>query len=473
MSSTSSFAADAGLGAGTPAVDSSCAPGDATPTISSHDAQKLRALWVLSKDFGLFGGARSGDETLNPELQPNDVERPSVSPRRLGLDASPITSEPVGEVGEWGRDCNQQGRAGSPSISELVEVLRCMLCGDETTPLRSDCGWELASATTGLAVLVVAAVEALYTELGVPKGQSLPCTDGPVDREEAYGYLMADVLGSALLSVTGARYVGERARKRNTAHAAALPEAKKQAKKQAKRDAVKAGTDPDAKAADDTERTLLDAPLEFEMPAPRPPPPKPARASQKRKRAEPAAEPAQRSEFDVPSCEEQLAAYRTAFDEVEAAYAACMTAVAVVSSALDACARAQSQEDAILALCEAEEDWHTPGWALSSKECNRLDLLDRQRVRAEQKLLDVTAEHEAAVLALATAKAVVAEKSAILARIKDWIKYPDVVTPFPWPGEPYIMPCNRMTWNTMRHARAASPTVSASGESACSLIIEQ
>ena len=55
-------------------------------------------------------------------------------------------------------------------------------------------------------------------------------------------------------------------------------------------------------------------------------------------------------------------------------------------------------------------------------------------MRAEQKLLDVTAEHEAAVLALATAKAVVAEKSAILARIKDWIKYPDSVTPFPWPG---------------------------------------
>jgi hypothetical protein len=70
-----------------------------------------------------------------------------------------------------------------------------MLTGDESTPRRSESGWTIASSTTGLAVLVVAAVEALYKELGVPKGKSLPCFTGPVDREEAYGYLMADIYG--------------------------------------------------------------------------------------------------------------------------------------------------------------------------------------------------------------------------------------------------------------------------------------
>ena len=80
-----------------------------------------------------------------------------------------------------------------------------MLCGDDATPQRSNSGWEVASASTGLAVSVVGAVEALYKELGVPKGKSLVCTSGPVDREEAYGYLIADVMGSALLSAKGAR----------------------------------------------------------------------------------------------------------------------------------------------------------------------------------------------------------------------------------------------------------------------------
>ena len=59
---------------------------------------------------------------------------------------------------------------------------------DERRVLVRASSWnvlEARCATTGLAALVVAAVEALYKELGVPNGKSLPCTAGPVDREEA------------------------------------------------------------------------------------------------------------------------------------------------------------------------------------------------------------------------------------------------------------------------------------------------
>ena len=51
----------------------------------------------------------------------------------------------------------------------------------------------------------VEAVEALYNELGVRKGKSLQCTGGPVDREEAYGYLISDALTSKLVDAGGAR----------------------------------------------------------------------------------------------------------------------------------------------------------------------------------------------------------------------------------------------------------------------------
>ena len=33
-----------------------------------------------------------------------------------------------------------------------------------------------------------------------------------------------------------------------------------------------------------------------------------------------------------------------------------------------------------------------------------------------------------------------------LTRILDWRTYPDVITPFPWPGKEYIVPCN---WDDM------------------------
>ena len=111
------------------------------------------------------------------------------------------------DVTDAGRDSKKQGQEALPSTPVMIEVLRCMLVGEET-PRCSGSSFNIISADTRLAVQVVDAVETLYTELGVPKGRSLPCTEGPVDREEGYGYLIADLMGSALVSAAGARSVG-------------------------------------------------------------------------------------------------------------------------------------------------------------------------------------------------------------------------------------------------------------------------
>ena len=439
-----SFPAHTDAGEGIPVVDSSCALGCGMASTSRLDAQKLAGLVALSNDLGLFGSERLNHETMDPELQPNSVERRPKSPRRSASDMSSSTASSSTDACERGHGTEQQGRASAPSLADLVLVLKSILCGGDTTPQRSNCGWQVATATTGLAVTVVDAVEALYKELGVPKGQSFSCTSGPVDREESYGYLIADVMGNALLSAEGARRVGERTRKRKEKHAAALPEAKKQAKKRAKREALKAGLDVDeaaTKAAADTELELLGAELEMELPAPPPPPLLKPRPNQKRQRPE----PEQRSEFDVPTYEEQRDARDAVIAEAMAAGDVCLTAGAIMNAAGSGMDRAESQLDAIIERCKAEENMDEdfdPIDGLEKRECIRLDALSEQHQRAWHKFEVAGAELDAALKAHTAADRIWDEKREVAKRMRAWFSCPDVITPFPWPGAEYILPCN-------------------------------
>jgi hypothetical protein len=431
-------------GEGSPVVDSPCASGCGMESASGLYAQKLAGRVALSKDLDLLGSERLNHEAINPELKPSSVERRSQSPRRSAPDVSSSTAASSADACGRGHAAEQQGRVGAPSSAELVEVLRSMLCGDDATPQRSNSGWEVAPASTGLAVTVVGAVEALYKELGVPKGKSLMCTSGPVDREEAYGYLIADVMGSALLSATGARSVGERTRKRKEKIAAALPEAKKQAKKRAKREAQNAGLDADeaaTKAAADKELELLGAPLELELPALPPPPLLKPRPSQKRPRPE----PEQRSEFDMPSQEEQQDAINAAIAEAMAAANACLAAAASSDAAVSCVERAQSQLESSMERCEAEKNMGTDLdtlMGLQLQERVRRDTLDQECERAAQKLSVALADAEAASVAHGAAQRIFKEKREVAERMRAWLKCPDVLTPFPWPGDEYIFPCN-------------------------------
>ena len=431
-------------GEGLPVVDSPCASGCGMGSASGLDAQKLAGRVALPKDLDLLGSERLNREAINPELQPSSVERRSQSPRRSAPDISSSTASSSADACGRGHDADQRVHVDAPSLAGLVPVLKSMLCGGDATPQRSNSGWYVAAATTGLAVTVVGAVEALYKELGVQKGKSLVCTSGPVDREEAYGYLMADMMGSALLSDDGARRIGERVRKRNQQHVAALPEAKKQAKKQAKRAALKAGLHADeaaTKAADEKELELLGASLELELPAPLPPPLLKPRPSQKRQRPE----PEQRSEFDEPSYEEQRDARDAAIAAVMAGVAAadaCKVASAISDAAESNLGRAMSQLNAIVERCEAEENMKADLETMSRlkmAECVRLDNL---RERALQKLEEAAAAQQVSLDTLAAARQTFKEKREVAERMRLWFRCPEVVTPFPWPGAEYILPCN-------------------------------
>ena len=44
--------------------------------------------------------------------------------------------------------------------------------------------------------------------------------------------------------------------------------------------------------------------------------------------------------------------------------------------------------------------------------------------------------------ALQAAEAEMARWNVIVERMHEWMKYPEVLTPFPWAGKEYIIPCN-------------------------------
>ena len=440
------FLTEAELPKGMANTDGDCALGCRSASALQLDARILAGLVALSKDLGHDGSERLNVEPLQPASQLSSVERPPKSPRRSAPDTSMSTATSSAEAYDEGHGATQQGRAGTPSTGDLVEVLKSMLCGDAATPHRSNSSWKVMAPTTGLAVTVVDAVEGLYKELGVVKGKSLVCSSGPIDREEAYGYLMADAMGSALLDAEGARHVGERVRKRNQQHKAALPEAKKQAKREAKRNAQKAGRNAEeaaTKAAADKELELLGTALELELPAPLPPPPPKPQPSRKRKQPE----PEQRSEFDVhgPGIdEEQLAAYEAAIAAAADAAKAAQCASASCDAALAAADHAVAQHDACSTRCEDEEAkaWGKGLSTLSMAEARLLDTLNVQLERSEEKLRVATAAAEAAYDATIAAEQAKHNQREVALRMRAWFRCPDVVTPFPWPGAEYIVPCN-------------------------------
>ena len=443
MASGGSSAADAVLEAGTPVLDGPCAPATSTPATFPFDAQKLLQLVAaVAKNLGFISAETSASDTSNVEPHVDSAERRPESTRRPSPNGSPNSAQLSDDAGTAGHDSDVKGRTVVPNKLELVEVLRSMVVGGETTPRRSNSGWSIASVNTDLAVLVVEAVEALYRELGVPKGKSLACTAGPVDREEGYGYLITDVMGRLLISATGARSAGEKVRKRNSQHAVALPEAKKQAKKQAKRDALKAGSaSPEvaaSKAAEALERELLAAELDLQLPPPSPPPLLPQRP---RKRVrEPAPE---RSEFDVPTREEQMAAFSAAHQQAMQAFGSLSRALQAQISAATASERAYKQHST---LCDrySAEDWggRAESHRMSQQEWREHDLQEAQCERAEQKAEMKQAEEDAANEAAAAAETASLEANAIRDRMAEWMRYPDVVTPFPWAGKEYIVPCS-------------------------------
>ena len=72
--------------------------------------RKLVGLVALSKDLGQLGIKRLNHETMNPELQPNSVERRPKSSRRPTPNKASSTASSFAEACERGHDAEQQGR---------------------------------------------------------------------------------------------------------------------------------------------------------------------------------------------------------------------------------------------------------------------------------------------------------------------------------------------------------------------------
>ena len=140
---------------GSPFACGARAPATCTPVTVSNDNQKPQRSVAVASNLGSCSGERSALEAAIAEPRVDSVERSSPAPRRLSSDGSSNTSQPSAEAEAPGRDLTNEGRAGSPSKAELVEVLRCMLVGDEAAPRRSNDGWMISRPSTGLAVLVV------------------------------------------------------------------------------------------------------------------------------------------------------------------------------------------------------------------------------------------------------------------------------------------------------------------------------
>ena len=80
----------------------------------------------------------------------------------------------------------------------------------------------------------------------------------------------------------------------------------------------------------------------------------------------------------------------------------------------------------------------------------QLTLAQRSRLRmhlgaideAEAKAEAASTEYEEADRAEGRATLLRSWQCTLAERIIEWMEYQEVMTPFPWPGEDYVMPCN-------------------------------
>jgi hypothetical protein len=272
---------------------------------------------------------------------------------------------------------DSSARVTWPDEDEIFQVGREMLTGGTGAPVAPAQQFQPGKADYTQLVVVKKAMAALKAQHGDAL-HLVPDTTGRIDQQEGRGYLLGALLGRGLLTREQAAAAGLDARNKLAALEKRLTVQKETARMAARRLSGEAllqhGADT-AVAREAIEREQI----KLDLPEPSAPPP---RRLRERKRAR---EPEQRSEFDVPSTEAQAAALDEAAAAVKQARSAASLAVAEARTALHAKLRAELQEDAVLERCAGEQDWFTEALLLSQKECRRLDKLDEERVRAEEK----------------------------------------------------------------------------------------
>lgn len=170
-----------------------------------------------------------------------------------------ITSGLAGNM--LGQTATAEEPAVAPTASTLLQVAISMFPNGSGPPLAADGVVLAANSSNELILNAMEARDALFDHFSIARGESLP---GPVDREEALGYLLGAALQPGVLAPADARTVGARARK----HGSKLPQELAAKAKAASKAARRTGSTPEqaADAAADARKTLLAVTFDLKLP---------------------------------------------------------------------------------------------------------------------------------------------------------------------------------------------------------------
>jgi hypothetical protein len=249
-------------------ADSSSEPLNGAPEASSRREKKSRAttrsmecvdganMQQLSESTTVGGKVTDGVDCSSSSMRGSDVI--------TSLATAPLTSADgtLGPADDMlGQASSGDGAAEAPTASMLLQVAISMFPNGSGPPLAAG-GVQLAACSSNELILnAMEARDALFDHFKVARGESLT---GPVDREEALGYLLGAALQPGVLAPADARTVGARARK----HGSRLPQELAARAKAAAKAAKRAGSTPEqaAAAAAAARTALLTATFDLKLP---------------------------------------------------------------------------------------------------------------------------------------------------------------------------------------------------------------
>ena len=195
---------------------------DAEPLIgmSEADCQQMQSAADVDAACQSSGGGAGPEALCSTTANTLVNESMDCHPRATrGLNGSADTGQSA-QTGVHDTGCppeNLDGQAepaaaaeDSLTPKELLEMAFSMFPGGRGPPVALTDRLCAGSSTNGLLLDAVAARDALFQHYEIQKGESLP---GPVDREEALGFLLAGALQPGILGAEDARAAGAKARK--------------------------------------------------------------------------------------------------------------------------------------------------------------------------------------------------------------------------------------------------------------------
>ena len=385
---------------------------------------ELVELRALSKAFPSMPIAAEEEDTARP--CPNDPGVPGLQGASMGAGQSPHSSQLKPTDSSLGQN-TAITQPAQLTAAALQQRPTKMFVAGSGHPVESGEGAAVAKATNGLVKIAVKVIEDGGGILDTPALQRKPILGYSLDDEEALGYLLGDSVDYPLES-DGARKVSKRASKHLKEHI--KPQLNAVAST-ARKAAQKAGTCPD-QAAEDARAAYLREPFDLKC--------------HLHPRRQPAMQPSRERKRKAIEIEK----WHHEFD------GQCMPWEVVVNAA-------KAQDQAIIKAMKATEEAEVKLASAHSKLKRAEAVLDQEKSLADHLRLcpsvsarileqedrawatynaawrayeDADAAHDAAIAAQE-------HENELHDRMERWVDRPERLTPFPWPGEEFIEPCNQ------------------------------